>query len=74
MPRLPNISAPEVIRALGRAGYVFSRQRGSHIILVNLVNHKIAVIPNRKDVPRGTLRAIISQSGLTVDDFLKLLD
>lgn len=62
-----------MVKALGKVGYVFSRQKGSHIILVDRERHKIAVIPNRKEVPRGTLRAIIREAGLTVDEFKGLL-
>ncbi|MDE1804463.1 MAG: type II toxin-antitoxin system HicA family toxin [Candidatus Micrarchaeota archaeon] len=74
MPRLPSLAASKIIRALGKIGYTFNRQSGSHIILVNPQKHKIAVVPNRKEVPRGTLRSIINQAGLEVDEFLKLLD
>ncbi len=73
MPHLPNVSASKVIKALCKIGYVFNRQKGSHIILVNPERHKIAVIPNRKEIPTGTLRAIINEAGLTVEEFLKLL-
>jgi predicted RNA binding protein YcfA (HicA-like mRNA interferase family) len=73
MHRLPNLSTSEVVKALGKAGYVFNRQKGSHIILVNREKHKIAVVPNRKEIPRGTLRAIMNEAELTIEDFLKLL-
>ena len=73
MPRLPNVSAFDVVKALKKCGYIFNRQKGDHIILVNVETHRIAVIPNRKEIPRGTLRSIISEVGLTVDEFVKLL-
>ncbi len=73
MPKLPRISAVQAVKALGKVGYVFNRQKGSHIILVNEEKHKIAVIPNRKEIPRGTVRAIISEAGLTVEEFGRLL-
>ncbi|MDH2899885.1 MAG: type II toxin-antitoxin system HicA family toxin [archaeon] len=71
--KLPVVSATDVIKALAKVGYVFSRQRGSHIILVNRETRKIAVIPNRKEIPKGTLRAIIREADLTVENFAKLL-
>lgn len=73
MPKLPRVSAVQAVRALGKVGYVFNRQKGSHIILVNAAKHKIAVIPNRREIPRGTVRAIISEASLTVEEFEKLL-
>lgn len=74
MPKLPNLSAAEVVTALGKIGYFFNRQKGSHIILVNREKHKIAVVPNRKEIRTGTLRAIIRESGLSVEEFIALLD
>jgi predicted RNA binding protein YcfA (HicA-like mRNA interferase family) len=71
--KLPVVSATDVIKALAKVGYVFSRQRGSHIILVNRETRKIVVIPNRKEIPKGTLRAIIREADLTVENFAKLL-
>ncbi len=73
MSKLPRLSAIDVIKALSKIGYVFDGQKGSHIILVNEEKHKIAVVPNRKELPRGTLHAIITESGLTVDEFMVLL-
>ncbi len=63
------MSAREVVRALAKIGYAFARQRGSHIILVNRDTRKIAVIPNRKEIPKGTLRAILAEADLTVEQF-----
>ena len=31
------------------------------------------VVPDHKELDRGTLRAIIRQAGITVDEFTKLL-
>lgn len=74
MHKLPILSATEIVKALGKLGYAFDHQRGSHIILRNsLPPHRRAVVPNRKEVPRGTLRAIIREAGLSVDEFNKLL-
>ena len=62
--KLPVISATDVIKALAKIGYVFARQKGSHIILVNRETRRIAVIPSRKEIPKGTLRAIIREVDL----------
>jgi predicted RNA binding protein YcfA (HicA-like mRNA interferase family) len=71
--KLPVVSATDVVKAFSKIGYVFSRQRGSHIILVNRQTRRIVVIPNRKEIPKGTLRAIISEANMTVEEFVKLL-
>lgn len=76
MPRkLPILSARKVIRALSKVGYAFDHQRGSHIILRRTdPPHRRVAVPNYDEIPRGTLRAIISETGLTEDQFLDLLD
>ncbi|MBI4256938.1 type II toxin-antitoxin system HicA family toxin [Candidatus Uhrbacteria bacterium] len=75
MPPLPILKPQEVVRVFERLGYIRHRQTGSHLILAHPDNHvHHPVIPlHNKDLKRGTLRAIIRQSGMTVDEFLKLL-
>jgi len=71
---LPRISGREVVKALMRVGYEQDRQRGSHIILRQVVApHRRLVIPDHSEVAKGTLRAIIRQAGLTVDEFKSFL-
>jgi predicted RNA binding protein YcfA (HicA-like mRNA interferase family) len=71
---LPRISGREVVKALMKAGYEQDRQRGSHIILRQAVSpHRRMVVPDHREVAKGTLRAIIRQAGLTVDEFKALL-
>ena len=76
MSRLPALKASEVIHVLRKAGFVFDRHaKGSHEIWYNTKTHRRTVIPNHpgRDLPKGTLRAIINQSGLTVGEFVNLL-
>jgi len=72
--RLPRASGREVVKALGSAGYESDRQRGGHIVLRQGVEpHRRLVAPDHKELARGTLRAIIRQAGLTVEEFIELL-
>ena len=74
MSDLPLVSGREVVAALARLGYEKDRQKGSHIVLRQTVHpHRRLVIPDHKEVAKGTLRAIIKQAGLTVEEFNKLL-
>jgi len=74
MIRLPRISGRKVVRALSKIGYENDRQTGSHIVLRQLeYPHRRLVVPDHNEVAKGTLRAIISQAGLTVAEFLELL-
>jgi predicted RNA binding protein YcfA (HicA-like mRNA interferase family) len=63
----------ECIRTLIRAGFYAKRQEGSHIILRRDQPFAQVVVPDHKELDRGTLRAIIRQAGLTINQFLDLL-
>jgi predicted RNA binding protein YcfA (HicA-like mRNA interferase family) len=63
-----------VVKALRKVGYERNRQRGSHIVLRQTASpHRRLTVPDHKEVAKGTLRAIIRQTGLTVDEFKALL-
>jgi predicted RNA binding protein YcfA (HicA-like mRNA interferase family) len=71
---LPRASGREVVKALARIGYEQDRQRGSHIILRrNSYPHRRITVPDHKEIAKGTLRAIIREAGLTVDEFKALV-
>ena len=74
MGRLAGFSADEVIRKLRRAGFVFDRQaRGSHEIWWNPQTRARTTVPRHPgELPEGTLRAILHQAKLSIDEFLKL--
>ncbi|MBI2635156.1 MAG: type II toxin-antitoxin system HicA family toxin [Parcubacteria group bacterium] len=75
MSKLPRIPSSLVIRALKRARFYEFHQSGSHIQLRHLdkKNLRITIPFHRKDLTPKTLRSIIKQSGLTVDEFIKIL-
>ena len=64
--------AREVLRKLQRAGFVIRRQSGSHVVLRHPDGRQTYVAMHTGDVPTGTFRAILKQSGLTEDAFGKL--
>jgi predicted RNA binding protein YcfA (HicA-like mRNA interferase family) len=73
--RQPALTARDVIRALVRAGFKESRTSGSHCRLVHATDpaRKLTVSVHSGDLKRGTLRAIVAQAGLTVEEFIELL-
>jgi predicted RNA binding protein YcfA (HicA-like mRNA interferase family) len=73
MSKLPVVSGGQYIKALEKAGFVVYRQRGSHITLVRTDPAAQTTLPNHKELDRGTLRAIIRQAGLSVDEFISHL-
>ncbi|MHB1545035.1 MAG: type II toxin-antitoxin system HicA family toxin [bacterium] len=72
MSKLLVISGRECIKALEKAGFYFKRQEGSHIVLRKDNPFAQVVVPDHKELDRGTLRSIIRQSGLSIDEFVKL--
>jgi predicted RNA binding protein YcfA (HicA-like mRNA interferase family) len=73
MTRLPRVSGRECIKALEKVGFYFKRQQGSHIILRRDEPFTQVVVPEHIELDRGTLRAIIRQADLSVDEFVGLL-
>jgi predicted RNA binding protein YcfA (HicA-like mRNA interferase family) len=73
MSRLPQVSGPDVVRVLQKAGFTVRRQHGSHIIIRRDTPFAQTVVPNHRQIDRGTLRAILRQTDLSVDEFTKLL-
>lgn len=73
MPRLPVISGADAVKAFEKAGWVIARQRGSHVIMLKAGQIASLSIPQHKEIAPGTLRAIVRNSGLSVEDFLALL-
>jgi len=73
MSKLPPVSGRECVRALQKAGFVFVRQQGSHIILRRQQPFAQLVVPEHKELDRGTVRAIIRQTGFSVEEFSALL-
>jgi predicted RNA binding protein YcfA (HicA-like mRNA interferase family) len=74
--RLPSLNARNVIRALQGAGFSIVRTTGSHYRLVHdsdPTRQTTVPVHKGKDIPRGTLRSIIDQAGLTVEEFINLL-
>ncbi|MGD0071007.1 MAG: type II toxin-antitoxin system HicA family toxin [Candidatus Bathyarchaeia archaeon] len=71
MSKLPLLSWREVVKALTKAGFQVARQRGSHLILVK--DERVVPVPKHEQIKKGLLMAIIEETGLTKEEFQKLL-
>jgi predicted RNA binding protein YcfA (HicA-like mRNA interferase family) len=73
--KLPSVRPKDVVRALERLGFETWRQKGSHLTLYRASDRRALTIPMHfaKDVPKGTLRTIIRDAGLSVKEFVNLL-
>lgn len=80
MPKLPRGTARETIRALERLGFSQTRQKGSHVVMKKQVrldpeaDEQIeigCVVPlHQKTLAVGTLKSILKQAGVSVEDFI----
>ena len=74
MPKLPSVKPKEIIKLLNRLGYIEVRQTGSHKHFRKPgIPGIVTVAFHNKDIKQNTLRSIIRQAGLTVEEFLKLI-
>jgi len=73
MSKLPVISGPECVKALAKIGFYIKRRESSHLILRRDNPYSQVVVPDYKELRPGTLRVIINQVGLDMDEFVKLL-
>jgi predicted RNA binding protein YcfA (HicA-like mRNA interferase family) len=78
MVKLPSLSSRQIVQALRRAGFVEApdRGKGSHRAFYRVDpsgRPRLVIVPQGKDIPRGTLRAIFEQAGLAREEFVRLL-
>jgi predicted RNA binding protein YcfA (HicA-like mRNA interferase family) len=75
MPELLELSYREITHRLGKVGFRFYRQgKGSHELWVRDSDGKVIPVPHYrgKKIRKGTVRAIIREIGISVDEFMKL--
>ena len=77
MTHLPSLSSRRIIQALRKAGFVEApkRGKGSHLAFVrhDVSGTRLVIVPYGKDIPRGTVLAIMEQAGLSREEFIALL-
>lgn len=73
MTKLPRISGKECVKALSKAKFYLKRQHGSHMILRRDTPFSQVVVPDHKELDRGTLRSILRHAELSIEEFIRLL-
>ena len=75
MPKPPRVSGKDTIRALERSGFLQIRQQGSHVILKKqTAEGEIGcVVPLHRELAIGTLKSILKQAEIDLDEFIKNL-
>ena len=76
LKRLKPYSYRDVVRVLSKLGFRVVRQRGSHVVLKGEFKgqKRTVVVPRHREIAVGTLRGILFQAGLAVEEFLKLIE
>ena len=71
MTKLPNLKPREVAKILLKAGFVEDTTKSAHRTYRHPTKGKFTTVSfHPGNIPQGTLRAIIKQSGMTADEFL----
>jgi len=74
MSKLPVVKPKKLIRVLRQIGFVIDHQEGSHVTLFHTADHRRVVVPmHNRDLGIGLLAKIISDAGLTNEEFTDLL-
>jgi predicted RNA binding protein YcfA (HicA-like mRNA interferase family) len=73
MGRLNNISGKQAVKAFQRADWKIVGQVGSHVMMTKFGIHANLSIPQHKELSIGTLRALIRNAAMTLDEFINLL-
>ena len=66
-------SGREMVKALHRIGFIVDHQRGSHIFLHNLEKNISIIVPNHKEVKKGTLNSILKKANISIKDLKELI-
>ena len=71
--KYPVLKSQEIMRAFKKAEFKELSQKDSHLKLKKEDPTRIVIIPMHEEVARGTLRSILEQAGMSLEEFLKLL-
>jgi predicted RNA binding protein YcfA (HicA-like mRNA interferase family) len=76
MAKLKSVSGLKIIKALGKAGFQVVGRKGSHVRLKKKTADRvyIVIVPLHPEVKTGTLKSILRQAGLTVEELADLLE
>lgn len=71
MVKLPTIKPKDLVKKLEKLGFVKQRTTGSHIIFKHPLTGNRANVPfHLKEIPKGTLSAILRESGIRKEDII----
>jgi predicted RNA binding protein YcfA (HicA-like mRNA interferase family) len=71
--KLPLASSDKILKFLTKRGFIIVRWKGSHISLHKKVGERtlLVVVPQKKQVKKGTLLSILRQARISKEEFLE---
>ncbi len=72
MPKLPVCKGKDAVKAFKNDGWFLARYIDDHFILKKHGEKYLLSVPDHNPIKKGTLRRLIRDAGLSVDDFVKL--
>ncbi len=73
MSKLPSVSGKNCVKALQKVGFYLKRRESSHVILRRDNPFAQVVVPDHQELAKGTLRAILRDVDLSIEEFIRLL-
>jgi predicted RNA binding protein YcfA (HicA-like mRNA interferase family) len=73
MAALPSVGYRKVVKAFEAFGWKIARQRKSHVIMTKEGQIATLSVPAHNPVAKGTLRSLIRNAGLTIEEFVNAL-
>ncbi len=71
--KYPILPPNKIIIVLHKFGFVKVSQKGSHAKYKNNFTNKVCIIPMHTEIARGTLKSILEQADIQIEDFLNML-
>ena len=71
VPKLPSTSGKKIIKSLNKMGFIVVRQRGSHVFMQR--GEAIVTVPLNNPVKKTTLKKILNQAGISVEELIEHL-
>ena len=71
--KYPLLPPSKIIKVLSKLDFIQISQKGSHVKLKNYYTNRVCIIPMHKEVARGTLKSVLEQADVELENFLKFL-
>ena len=72
--KYPVLPSKEVIKVLNSLGFYKISQKGSHAKFKNLETGFVCIVPMHNEIAKGTLKSILEQANIELENFLTLLE